>query len=57
MAKRKKSTLTEVSRQLALLRGRLKPKPGEKSFAGSWAEYKAEEKALEEAKFRRCFGR
>lgn len=32
-------------------RGVLKRKPGEKPFRQSWAEYKKEEKALEEAKY------
>lgn len=35
------------------LRGILKRKPGEKPFAQEWAEYKAEEKALEEASYAR----
>lgn len=34
-------------------RGSLKRKPGEKPFAEAWAEYKAEEIALEEAKLAR----
>lgn len=34
--------------------GLLKRKPGGKSFAEEWAEHKAEEKALEEAKYVRC---
>ncbi|HUI07994.1 MAG TPA: AbrB/MazE/SpoVT family DNA-binding domain-containing protein [Verrucomicrobiae bacterium] len=38
------------------LRGILKRKPGEKPFAQEWAEYKAEEKALEEAKYARLTG-
>jgi len=36
--------------RIRALRGSLKRKPGEKSFAEEWAKYKAEEKALEEAK-------
>jgi AbrB family looped-hinge helix DNA binding protein len=35
------------------LRGLLKRKPGDKPFAQWWAEYKAEEKSLEEAKLGR----
>lgn len=35
------------------LRGILKRKPGDKPFAQEWAEHKAEEKALEEAKYAR----
>ncbi|MDA1275657.1 MAG: AbrB/MazE/SpoVT family DNA-binding domain-containing protein [Verrucomicrobia bacterium] len=35
------------------LRGILKRKPGEKTLAQEWAEHKAEEKALEEAKYAR----
>ena len=38
------------------LRGILKRKPGEKPFAQEWAEYKAGEKALEEAKYARVTG-
>ena len=38
------------------LRGILKRKPGEKSFAQEWAEHKAEEKALEDAKYARLTG-
>lgn len=33
--------------------GILKRKPGEKPFAEEWAEYKREEKELEDAKLRR----
>jgi hypothetical protein len=32
-------------------RGALKTKPGAKSFGQRWADYKKEEKAVEEAKF------
>ena len=35
------------------LRGILKRKPGDKPFAQEWAEYKAEERALEDAKLAR----
>ena len=38
------------------LRGILKRKPGDKPFAQEWAEHKAEEKALEEAKYARRTG-
>lgn len=38
------------------LRGILKRKPGEKPFAQEWVEHKAEEKALEEAKYARLTG-
>ena len=33
------------------LRGKFTRKPGEKPFVEEWAEYKREEKELEEAKF------
>ncbi len=36
--------------------GLLKRKPGDKTFAEEWAEHKAEEIALEEAKYQRCTG-
>ena len=38
------------------LRGILKRKPGDPPFRQWWAEYKAEEKALEEAKYVRSTG-
>ncbi len=38
------------------LKGILKRKPGDKPFAQEWAEHKAEEKALEEAKYARSTG-
>ncbi|MBI2440624.1 MAG: AbrB/MazE/SpoVT family DNA-binding domain-containing protein [Lentisphaerae bacterium] len=37
-------------------RGILKRKPGGKPFAQEWADHKAEEKALEEAKYARLAG-
>lgn len=43
----------ELKALLRRCRGSLKRKPGEKPFAEQWAEYKREEKELEEAKFRR----
>jgi hypothetical protein len=49
-ARRLKPT-TDVAIKRA--RGVLKRKPGEKPFRQSWAEYKKEEKALEEAKYSR----
>ena len=38
------------------LRGILKRKSGDKPFAQEWAEHKAEEKALEDAKYARSAG-
>ncbi len=38
---------------ISRLRGILKRKPGDKPFAEEWSEHKAEEKALEEAKYER----
>lgn len=38
---------------IARLRGILKRKPGGKPFAEEWADHKAGEKALEEAKYER----
>ena len=43
----------ELKAILRRLRGCLKRQPGEKPFAEWWAEYKREEKELEEAKFQR----
>ena len=40
----------ELKALLRRARGSLKRQPGEKPFAEAWAEYKREEKALEEAK-------
>ena len=39
------------------LHGILKRKPGDKSFAEEWAEYKRDERALEEAKYARYSSR
>ena len=41
---------------IARLRGILKRKPGGKPFAEEWAEHKADERALEEAKYERSTG-
>jgi len=38
------------------LRGILKRKPGEPSFAEEWAKHKADEKTLEDAKYARITG-
>jgi hypothetical protein len=53
MPERKKYSSQAFQKQLQALRGSLKRKPGEKPFAEAWAEYKAEERALEEARFQR----
>ena len=45
-----------VSLAIHRLHGILKRKPGDKPFAQEWAEHKAEEKALEEAKYARLTG-
>jgi hypothetical protein len=55
MAKRKKTSPAEVRKLINSMCGKYRPKPGDKPFAEEWAEYKREEKELEEAKFRRCF--
>jgi AbrB family looped-hinge helix DNA binding protein len=41
---------------LGRLRGILKRKPGDTSFAREWADHKAEEKALEESRYARSTG-
>ncbi len=41
---------------IARLRGILKRKPGDKPFSEEWTEHKAEEIALEEAKYARITG-
>ena len=52
MARRKKKLPAEKAREfIHSLRGSLKRKPGDKPFAEKWAEYKREEKELEERRF------
>jgi uncharacterized protein YjiS (DUF1127 family) len=53
MAKRKKTSPAEMRKLISSMRGKYKPKPGEKPFVEQWAEYKREEKELEEKKFHR----
>lgn len=43
----------DIRQLIHSFRGSLKRKPGDKPFAEEWAEYKAEERALEEAKWAR----
>ena len=43
----------EMRKYIHALRGKFKAKPGDKPFAEEWAEYKREEKELEERKFQR----
>src|SRR5437016_5418765 len=43
----------DIHQLIRALRGSLKRKPGEKPFVQEWAEYKAEERALEDAKWAR----
>ena len=53
---RKVGQLIRLSQEVKALkhgRGVLKRKPGGKPFRQSWAEYKKEEKALEEARYSR----
>jgi hypothetical protein len=53
MAKCKKTSPAEVRKLINSMRGMFKRKPGDKPFAEEWAEYKREEKELEERKFQR----
>ncbi len=54
MPRRKKKVSPEEMRKLIhSFRGKFKMKPGEKPFAEWWADYKREEKELEERKFQR----
>ncbi|HZF02308.1 MAG TPA: DNA (cytosine-5-)-methyltransferase [Methylomirabilota bacterium] len=53
MAKRKKTSPAETRKFIRSLRGKYKPKSGEKPFAEQWAEYKREEKEIEEKKLHR----
>lgn len=48
---RKKQSKPVTGTRIHRLRGILKRKPGDKSFAQEWAEYKAEEKTFEDAKY------
>jgi len=50
MPRRKKILSRE---EIHALRGCLKRKPGDKSFTEWWADYKREEKELEERRFQR----
>lgn len=45
-----------TSSSINRLRGILKRKPGGKSFAAEWAEHKADEESLEDAKYVRIAG-
>jgi hypothetical protein len=51
--KSRKMSKTAMREYIHSLRGSLKRKPGEKPFAEQWADYKREEKELEEAKLMR----
>ena len=54
MAGRKKKPSPEEMRKLIhSFRGSLKRKPGDRPFAEEWADYKREEKELEEKRFQR----
>jgi hypothetical protein len=48
-----KPTKAEMLAAIRRARGSLRRKPGGKPFAVRWAEYKAEERELEERKLRR----
>jgi hypothetical protein len=49
----KKASPEQMREYIHSLRGSLKRKPGDKPFAEAWAEYKREEKELEERKYQR----
>jgi hypothetical protein len=51
--RKKKMSPEEMRKYIHSLRGSLKRKPGDKPFAEEWAEYKREEKELEERRFQR----
>jgi hypothetical protein len=60
MTTQKKKLSPEKTRELiSSFRGKFKPKPGDKPFAEEWAEYKREEKEIEERKRQRhmAFGK
>ena len=50
MAGRKKLSREEIHKRIDAICGKFKAKPGDKPFAEEWAEYKREEKELEEVK-------
>ena len=51
--RKKKPSPAEMRKLIHSFRGIFKRKPGEKPFAEEWADYKREEKELEERKFQR----
>ena len=53
MPRRKKLTPTEMRKCIHSLRGIFKRKLGDKPLAEWWADYKREEKELEERRFQR----
>ena len=53
MPHRKKMSPEEMRKHIRSFCGIFKRKPGDKPFAEEWAEYKREEKELEERKFQR----
>lgn len=53
MPKREKISQEEIRKFINSMCGKYKLKPGEKPFAEQWAEYKREEKELEERKLQR----
>jgi hypothetical protein len=53
MTKRKKTSLAEMRKFISSLRGKYKPKPGEKSGLEILMEGRAEDKRIEEEKFHR----
>jgi hypothetical protein len=50
---RKKFSRAQVEATIRSIQSVCKRKPGDKPFAEEWAEYKREEKELEERKFQR----
>ena len=53
MTGRKKLSREEIHKRIDAICGKFKAKPGDKPFAEEWAEYKREERELEERKFQR----
>jgi hypothetical protein len=53
MTGRRKLAREEIHKWIDAICGKFKAKPGDKPFAEQWAEYKREEKGLEERKFQR----
>ncbi len=53
MKRKKKLSREQLDKLIDSIQAKFRIKPGEKPFAEEWAEYKREERELEERKFQR----